>query len=526
MGRTSYEEIRIGPFTGGLNTLSDQTSINDLELFRMVNFECDKDGSLVSRPPIFKASPTANIAGVGDHSNLKILGFYVEASTGTYYIIGSTGGSGQTKYYANGVWTLITGAFSATACVQYRDKLYLLAPLTTSAKGGTWTPTGGFVEDATMPKGAAMVLNKERLWIAQGKSAPTNGARVYVSDISSGALVWDGDFINVSQGDGQNIVDLAVVYSDLVIFKQRSTYRFSYGADVATGAVTRLSENIGASETGCYAAYENQLFVLFDGNVYDFSNYIFNRLNYTVPLKATNPSASLTEKQSISVWADRVFVSFYDRLFVYSLVTRTWCEWESPNRVKTFGRFFALPVDQGVSPTAVVYSTRPAGTAEANYLYIIRDNFDSVGADEYTSEPYTCFFETKNYDYQTPAKFKRLGMWGADILSRTNINVAAKPVSYGSGATWDQMRAYTWDSRRDYTWDRPLDLTFVVSDNVSVEGLTGGRKWVKFMKSLRFRQIAFFGSANTTGTSKDAPIRIFSLATYIKEKQLVSRKVN
>lgn len=565
MARTTFEEINIGPFVGGLNTLSDQSSISDTELIEMVNFECDKDGSLVSRPPIFKSSPDGDIHATA--GSLKIIGYFVDAASGAYYLIGSNRVS-RTAYYANGVWTTITDTFAATASVQFRDALHLLAPLTSPNPSGTWTPSGGFSAVPTMPKGAAIVANKERLWVAQGKEAPSNGSRVYVSDISSGSLVWDGDFINIQQGDGQNIVDLAVVYSDLIVFKQRSTYRFAFDADIATGQVTRLSDNIGASDTGCFASLEDRLFVLFDNVVYDFTSYRFTRLNTTVPLKSDVASGTLSEVRGISVWSDRLFVNYFGRTLVYNLITRVWCEWQSPSRAGSIGRLFTFPVQVGTSQQAFLYSVEPLGSAKGRMLYRISDQFDSTGNDDYTTENYTCHFETKNYDYKSPSKFKRLGLWGADILSRTNIDVQAKPVTYGRPVTWDTLKygpggpgaqgyimvqhpapftsanptvqwgetviefvpefratGYTWNSVPG-TWDRPVDTSYVVSDNVAVEDISEGRKWVKFLKSLRFRQIAFRASANTDGTSRTAPIRVFSLTTYVKEKQLVPRKIN
>jgi hypothetical protein len=45
------QPIQVGPFIGGLNTFSDDTSIADNELVLAENWDLDLDGSLVSRPP-------------------------------------------------------------------------------------------------------------------------------------------------------------------------------------------------------------------------------------------------------------------------------------------------------------------------------------------------------------------------------------------------------------------------------------------------------------------------------------------
>src|SRR5688572_6515376 len=110
MARTTYEEIRIGPFVGGLNTLSSQSSIDDLELHQMINFENDRDGSLVSRPPIFTTEFV-----LGGSGGQTLLGYYVEASTGNRYLIASNSNQDTTYYLSGTTWNVITTDFAASA---------------------------------------------------------------------------------------------------------------------------------------------------------------------------------------------------------------------------------------------------------------------------------------------------------------------------------------------------------------------------------------------------------------------------
>ena len=111
-------------------------------------------------------------------------------------------------------------------------------------------------------------------------------------------------------------------------------------------------------DVNCWASYENQLYVLFDNKVYQFSNYNYDRLNSRVPLKANNPSVTLSEYATISVWSDRLFVSFYDVTYVYSLRTRTWSIWSS-SVLENIGRVILVPGEQNVVPLAYTYSTKP-----------------------------------------------------------------------------------------------------------------------------------------------------------------------
>lgn len=513
----AVDEIRIGPFVGGLNSFSDPTAIGDTEVARLVNFELDIDGSLVSRPPIESIGVT--VPG-SDTYGINVLGFY-EASTGAKYLIVSN--RNNSTYYFNGAaWVLITNTLAATAMAQYRDEIWLVAAQDSAATGGKWSLLGGFTAVANMPKGGCIIAFKDRLWVGPGATATTNGARLYLSNIVAGAVDWPAvpNFLQIGAGDGQNIVDLAVYASSIIIFKQSSTYRYAYSADPSLGDISKISDNIGAITKGCYASYGTSLYVLFDNKVYEFSNYNYEQLNSKVPLKAPNPSATLAEEASISVWSDRIIVQYYDMTFVYSLRTRTWSTWESTS-IDFMGRFYPIPGMQGNEPTAYTYRTSKVGYLG---LYIIKD---VVGV---AKETMTCTVLTKNYDYLSSAKYKRLVSWGADLISKVAITGKATPVTYSTAVTWDQLfnLGITWDSRKDggYTWDRPLDFSVQSVDPVATADQASGRKFIKFLKSLRFRQISFELSAVTDGDTLTAPVRIFNIVTRIADKQYVSKKIN
>lgn len=509
------EEIKIGPFVGGLNTFSDPTSIEDTELTELVNFELDLDGSLVSRPPIVDTGVNMTLDTTG---NMKLLGWYV-TSGGAPYLIGSDGLT-KTYYFDGTSWTLITDTFAASAMTQFRDKAWLVAPIGESDPGGTWDPSSGFSAEANMPRGSVIISNKERLWLGLGADTTANGTRLYLTDLVSGVPTWSSpaSYVDIGPGDGQKIVDLAVYYSDLIVFKQGSTYRFAFDTDPSVGTISRVSANIGATDARCNASYENRLYVLFDNKVYEFTNYTFDRLNDKVPLEASNPSVTLAEYNNISIWADRLFVTFYDTTFVYSLKTRTWTTWQS-DVLSNIGRVLPIPGQQGVQPVAYTYSTVP----RTSDLYKISD---FITAD---SEEMTCILKTKNYDYLTPNKFKRLFWWGVDVLCKTAINAEVTPITYVTSVTWNDVKnsGLTIDQlAATGTWDRPLDVTYAVSELVSTSSVIGDRKYVKFMKSLRFRLVNFKLSISTDGSSAEAPVRVFRLLTGVRDKQLVSDRIS
>lgn len=495
--------VRLGPFAGGLNALSDPTAVADSELVDVVNFELDLDGSLASRPPI-----TDQGDGPGD---LTLLGYFI-APNGTYYLIGST--PTATYYYDGSAWTLITDTFGAVSMVQFQDKAWLLASETETDPGGNWTPGGGFTPVAALPKGRIIISHKNRLWVAPGKAATTNGSRINFSSVTD-PTSWDtNNYLDVSPGDGQNVTDIVVYQNSIMVFKNDSTYNYSYDSAPDRGTVSRISATQGASDIRCVVPYENILFVYHEGSVYELINYNYSKINTKVPFTVDNSiPMNFRTTVAMSLVNDRLVVRHFDRVYVFNLKTRTWTRW---NTDRHFAYFIAEPKNNVITDIPTYY----AGSCLVGdpSLYRIRDIFDAD-----SSELMTCVARTKNYDYQISSHFKRLMWWGADVLSQGNVEVSANPIIYSAAISWDALDLKTWDDLQ--TWDQPLDAQPIVSDAVVTTG-AGSRKFLKFMKSLRFRQIYFIVSIDNDGTNRTAPSRLFNLTTYIQTKQQVSKEIS
>ena len=50
--------------------------------------------------------------------------------------------------------------------------------------------------------------------------------------------------------------------------------------------------------------------------------------------------------------------------------------------------------------------------------------------------------------------------------------------------------------------------------------------FIKLLKSIRFRQINYTVTATTDGTISTAPVRIYSLTSFVDNKQVVPKTVN
>lgn len=334
------KNLRLGPFIGGLNTGSDPTAIADAELADSKNFELDIDGSLVSRPPL------SEIEGHATWTE-RIVVLCEAVFSGNHYLIGSN--TNGVYHYLAGVWTLITNTFRASCAVQYANKVYLI-PHISSGTGGKWDPVGGFTAVAAIPKASACAVHKERLFLCPGIVASTNETRLTFTDPGN-FDVWPApNFIDIGQGDGENLIDITVYQDNLLLFKNNSTYVLAYDIRPTDAVVRKVSDTIGVDKQNCVANYENQIYSLHDGWVYEIINYDFNRLNTKVPFvnDQASPSPFSAESEFLALVGDRLIVRFFARIYVYGLRTRTWCEWNSQrDQTKYFGPVVTLHLDTG-----------------------------------------------------------------------------------------------------------------------------------------------------------------------------------
>lgn len=506
----AIEGIRLGPFIGGLNIASDPASIGDSDVAVLENLELDLDGALVSRPPINHIQPNIPVVS-GQPDQLKLIGHYVTPQGASYLIAHN----GNATYYRSGsLWHKICD-FPAADIAQYRDRLWLVSPVGHPEGSGGWDLATNFQTVATMPHGATIVAHKERLWIGLGEDATENGSRIYYSEVGQ-PNVWPGggDYFNVSAGDGENVVAMFLYYNDLLIFKTRSTYRFSYSSSPETGVVSKVSETVGAASRDSVVAHENSLYVVFGTKVYEVSNYNFNQINHKVPLVSSSYDQTLLYRVTISAWNDRLIVNYFGTTYVYSLRTSTWSTWTSVHAV--IGKVEPQPVTYSNQRPGAYIAGAPRGS---RWLYQIDEDLNVE-----RNEPIECTVVTKNYDYQSAHTFKRLSWWGADLITRGRIEATVTPIVHAPGVTWAQTRPRTWEQLQ--SWNRPLDVEITVTDPLVSEESTGYRKFIKLLKSLRFRQINFRLKFFVDGTPLTSPAKLFTLTTFVGVKERVSQKVS
>lgn len=513
--------VKIGPFAGGLNSYSDPTAVGDNECTGIQNFDIDLDGSLYGRYPI----GTVDLGSVPyTNSPAFPLGFFINTNGDRYLIVAAANGTTYARNEETDVWSTITNTFAATCMVQYADKAWLIAPGSSANPGGSWTPGGGFVADADIPKGGTACIYKERLFVS---GTGTNANRVYFSNAADfGTWNTSVNFFDARSGDGQHIIKLQVFQDTIVIFKERSTYAFSYDSSPTRGAVRVINTAVGCTNSVSVVEHENSLYVHHEDNVYQMANWTFTIINLKVPFEYVRKFPFATIDASLSVIADRLIVHHYDNIYVFNLRNGTWTIW-SVDLYHNFNYFVRVP-QKTPDEAEMYYAGFVAGFLPPDGSLPVTGRLLAWTPDYGTTfiEEMECYVQTKVYDFNVAYTFKRLFWWGVDMLSKRNLSYTVHPVQYTRGITHDEMSAYTHDQLALGTHLQPISVSVDVSSSMNISNVAGNRMFIKLLKSMRFRQIFFTVSGTTDGTVSSSPLRIYSLIAFIDNKQLVSKEVS
>lgn len=507
------QPIQIGPFLGGLNSYSDETAVADNELVVCENFELDLDGSLMSRPPI--AYRNIDFPLNAASGNVRVLGYYYGPGNVPYLL--ASDGVTSTYFFNGTAWSLVTSSVAARAMTQFDGKAWLTGPVG-GAAGGYWTPGGGFVAVPDMPRGDVIESHKFRLWVAAGKDALTNPTRIYFSNVLGSPTFWAAapDFIDIGAGDGQAIVQVKVFYNSLLIFRTHSIFSYQYTSDPASGATSLVVPGVGLADEEAIVVEESYLYFMYDDKAYEFSNNRAQQINVKVPFQSSS-RIGIYSPYHVSSFNQRIIFAFWDRLYSFSLRTRTWTVWSSTVHA-SIGPITSAKLDT-VYEEAIVFSNQsvPLGPGrEAKTLHIV----DGLTTD---AEDMLCVAQTKNYNYEAASVFKRMFWWGVDAVFRGKVTAIAVPVVFKTNPTWGQLLSRTWSVVGAQTWGSLVSDSAAVETVRETEGSEAMRKFVKFRKSLRFRQIYFRLVFETDGSLSTAPVRLFSLMTYVRPHERVSK---
>ena len=543
----------LGPFVGGLNKSSDASAIADNEVSECVNFNVDIDGSLVCRQPITQVPLTSSIVYTG-----HILAIGSVNIAGIPYIIGST----DAGVYAFKVSTtdadglemmdpiLISSTLKSDCAIQLHGVVMILATPDSVGVGGIWNGTT-FVTDVNMPKGSSALFFKGRVFVAPGAfelTEPKSSQLLFSDPVPITLPVtipWNPvNLIPVGQGDGQNLIDMIVMADNLMLFKNNSTYALAYDVNPNEAILRKVNSNIGVSAQFCVLTHENAAYVYHEGKVYQISNYTFLETNIKLPFKANAVETTRREKVCLSLVGNTIVVRYFDNMYALNLVTKTWSEWISSNsNLNNLGRVLKLETNlinsqlEGYYGGSVAISQRMFRIHEKHTETDTEVTWDLIpmfGPDNFPFDYWgkvehdiDCYLTTKIYDFGTPMAFKRLMWWGVDLISDGHIIALASPVTQTGPVTWGDLSSHTWGSLN--LWNNLLGTIGYAETDVN-DPYVIRRKFMKLLKSLRFRQISFTVKLSSKGNTAEGqtlgPSRVFSLSAIVGVKQTVVKQVS
>ena len=337
---------------------------------------------------------------------------------------------------------------------------------------------------------------------------------------------------------------MAQGYNDIVIFRNRSTYRYSYGDVPEEGTMQVMQQDIGAESRRSVVKFENAHFVLYGGTLYKYQNWLYYPLNAQRVKFESYDNFTRRFQHAVSIVERRCLVWHNGSVYAYNLDTETWSEWESIHRVAYFmtvprrSEESAEQLYFGISGDA---AQNESGLSDFCVFRIENSSVSSVG-----SEEFRCSLQTKIYDFETPVEWKRLYFWAVDVTTARPVRAVAVPVfavpEREVTVHWDELsrdgqydnQFYNWDELDQAndedvvwsTWDRPKTpgaVETVIDDFPQGKLL---RLEAKLDQGLRFRRIYFELYLDCDGTALTSPVQVFSIIPMIGAKAKIAKGAN
>lgn len=368
----------------GLNTRSDPSEIEDMELAQCVNFDLTLAGSLKSRKGIENVLTTTG--------NVRILGI-LSIDADEYFIYKDDTGVRYTTDFVSS--TLISATPSDPRMgVQYVDKFYIM-----DKDDGIYSWDGTTL--TAIPSTPACIfgiVHKDRLFVCN--RLDTDESRLHFSEPGDFTDFPGTNFIDVNPGDGEFLTSAAIIYDLLIVFKGTSTYSLAVQGSTEADWVLRKIE----ADLGCTSMYGTRVV---DGALFFISTRGVYRTDGTSFREVTTPISNQFDDRSLSHntadldylvrWEDKLICTLKreqdTKTYVLHLKAGGWTEW-------TFAEVLFNPI---TTLSGDIGSGLYIGGEGAIFRYkdaIYQDN----GAN------FTCSVETKALHFEQPMEFKR-GFW-------------------------------------------------------------------------------------------------------------------
>lgn len=506
------EGLVIDDFSGGLNNVVDPSLIAENEVADLKNLVISSTGKLISRPPIYKVSdyPVAV-------TSAKALGYYRNEDAVVFLVVATNVGTYIYDLVADS-WTLVW-AYEALDMATYAERLYLIDD---TQGGGYWSKVSGtyqWTDVAAMPEGNQIHFTKGRLYVSSRANGNTSTLRYSAVDsIGLGTTIndWPSEnYIDINEGDGDELIKIIEGNSELFLFRSNSTYRLAYSAsaDPSLGTLTAMSQNIGADCSRSVVEFENTLAVLHAGTLYQFAGYNFYPYNPSNKVEFKVKTGFTGQKQGVSKLGQYLIVWHHGFMYCYDTDTGLWSEWESDTGGAHFieaprGTF----LDSAAVPTA--YGV-PYGNYSTAGLLKVALEYPETG-----SETIRCEVVTRTYDIGQPSLYKRLFGWELLVVAVNWVEGGLTPidafVDLADILTWEELQAYTWQEAYD------AGLTWLpegaVEPAVIVTGFRNSNprpRVVKISGKQTFKRGYFTIRFQNDGTADTAPSRLDGIVLYL-----------
>jgi hypothetical protein len=470
---------------------------------------------------------TSTAADTNGYAHFTAFGYYVR-NDGETFLVGTipltaTTGAGTWIYQISSqTWTKIWSTVASDFC-QYDNKIVLCSG---TGSGGYWE-NGAFTATTSMPAMDQIVVYGERFW----GYGPKTGASttVYFSNltvISPAQSIYDwqptSNFFTVGKGDGQWITSIVADPNALLIFRNASTYQFTYPTSPITGTLRKLNGTVGADNKRSVVLYENYYFVLNGGFLYQFINYLYYPRNVST-VRFVPSSTTTLNAVGVSVFGQRVIVFYYGSLYVYNVVLGIWTTWSNAWGAQ---RFLQIPASSttGQARQALIEGAliEPSSSPQA-----IRRITDATISPQSFLETFVCYAKTKTYNFDDGGIFKRMMYWAVSFKSSSGIIASVTPVDIVTGSTtWNDLDQLNWSDLDQGSWNNPTTSTPTIMDNIAFPLPAPQQALAKVQSRIRFKSAYFEVEMKSSGVTTTAPARIFGMTAYLKEHMRARSKVS
>jgi hypothetical protein len=338
----------------------------------------------------------------------------------------------DTSNYMTVTWSAVPGAIGYNIFGRKDGAWYSITYLegngsTTYVDKATVTPNEAIVpqegNSTGGQKGNLLAIYKDSLFIA---GDITNPSRLYYSGggdkINDFTVGGGGGFIDIAKNDGQKITGMIMFKDSLIVFKERSIYKFTFTTS-GLPQIEQVNPAIGCVAPRSIVAVENDIFFAGEDGIYTMGNeagFAFDVLRtneLSVPIRPIYETVDPTYLQNIA--------AVYAKKNGQNLVIFSYTEQGSTTNTKAMvydrQRLGWLPVWTNINANCWAVYKDSAG--ERHILYgddssgYVKEIL--TGTDDYGSQ-INAYFELKSESFKTGTNhYKTLNM--IDLLLRNPI---------------------------------------------------------------------------------------------------------